>query len=67
MKASKLKEVKSGGRMTVKGAGTKPSGRPNAKMGGGSRGEFATESAGTSGGSLKKGRAEFATEKAGNC
>lgn len=42
----KFKEVKSGGRVAQKSAGTKASGRPSAKMGGASRGEFATECVG---------------------
>ena len=56
-------EVKSGGRVAQKSAGTKPAGRPSAKMGGAKRGEFATESGGSVAGRLGK-RAEFATEKA---
>jgi len=67
MKASKLKDVKSGGRMTQKSAGTSASGRPSSKMVGGGRGEFATEKGGTVAGGLSKGRSEFATEKAGSC
>ena len=66
MKGSKFggKEVKSGGRFTQKSAGTSPSGRPSGKLGGGSRGEFATQKAGTVAGGLSKGRSEFATERA---
>lgn len=46
----KFKEVKAGGRFAQKSAGAAPKGRPSAKMGGASRGEFATECVGKPGG-----------------
>lgn len=58
------KEVKSGGRMTTKMAGSKPQGRPGDKVGGGSRGEFAVQTGGNVAGGLGK-RGEFTTERAG--
>jgi hypothetical protein len=54
MKASNFKDVKKGGRIAQKTAGTSPSGRPAANMGGGGRGEFAVQTAGTVAGGLSK-------------
>lgn len=64
MKAGNFKEVKSGGRVAQKSAGTAPSGRPNAQSGGASRGEFAVQTAGTVASGLGS-RAEYAQESAG--
>lgn len=73
MKGGKFggKDVKSGGRTTQKSAGASPSGRPNAKMGGDSRGEFATQTAGSVGGGSpgkqfsNRSGGEFSTAQAG--
>lgn len=58
----KFKEVKAGGRVAQKSAGTSPKGRPSAKMGGGSRGEYAAEFVGMPGG---KPSAKFSNRSGG--
>lgn len=67
------KDVKSGGRMTVKTAGASPKGAPKKSFGGGSRGEFGVQTGGTmpSGSpsknfSNRSGGGEFAQVSAGN-
>jgi hypothetical protein len=59
MKSSKAREVKSGGRVTTKSAGTV------AKGGGKGRCEFEVQTAGTVAGGLSKQRSEFAQHSAG--
>lgn len=63
-KASGFKEVKSGGRVSQTVVNGNTGGRPAAKVGGGSRGEFATQSAGTVSTGLPS-RAEYAQSSAG--
>jgi hypothetical protein len=63
MNPKSCKEVKSGGRITQKSAGTMPSGKPRISNRSGS--EYSQASAGTSSGSLSKGRAEYAQKSAG--
>lgn len=62
-KASGFKEVKAGGRV-AQTAVHETKGSPSAKVGGGSRGEFATQSAGAVSTGLG-GRAEYAQNTAG--
>lgn len=59
------KEVKSGGRVTQKMAGTGPSGKPASKFSNASGSEYRQTSAGTSSGGLNKGRSEYHQNSAG--